>query len=183
MLCGKRSQLVPSYHTHLVVYEVTSLGATCGTSWHLLVVRVDMGTSWHLLCGNRCQLVPPSDTCLVGYELTSNGGTSWHHLWYELTSIGGTSWHEYELTWVQVDIYSVVLDVNSYHHLILALLGTSWHLMVVRVDITCGTSWHLLVVRVDMGTSWHGYKLTLVRVDIGTSWPVFLRTIRDWNLG
>ena len=34
----------------------------------------------------------------------------------------------------------------------------------------CGTSWHLLVVQVDMGTSWHGYELTWVRVDMGTSW-------------
>ena len=132
LLCGKRSQLVPSSDTHLVGYQMTLLVATCGTSWHLLVVRVDMGTSWHgyeltwvradmgtswqLLCGNICQLVLSSDTCLVWYELTSNGGTSWHHLWYELTSIGGTSWHGYELTWV----------------------------------------------RVDMGTSWHGYELTCI---------------------
>ena len=124
-----------------------------------------MGTSWHGLCGKRCKLVPLSDTCLAGYELTSNGGTSWHHLWYELTSNSGTSCHEYELTWVRVDMDCVVKDVNSHHYLILALLGTSWHLMVVRVDIICGTSWHLIVVRVDMGTSWPGYELTWVRVD------------------
>ena len=90
--------------------------------------------------------------------------------WYELTSLSGTSWHGYELTWVRVDIYCVGIDVNSYHHLILALLGTSWHhlwyeltSLVVRVDIWW---WYELTwVRVDMGTSWHGYKMTWVRVD------------------
>ena len=44
MLCGKRSQLVPSSDTHLVDL-VVRVDITCGTSRHLLVVRVDMGTS------------------------------------------------------------------------------------------------------------------------------------------
>ena len=64
-----------------------------------------------------------------------------------------------------VDIYYHTIDVNSYHHLILALLGTSWHhlwyeltSLVVRVDICW---WYEVTwVRVDMGTSWHGYELT-----------------------
>ena len=85
--------------------------------------------------------------------------------WYELTSLCCTSWHGHELTWVRVDIYCVVIDVSSYHHLILALLGTSWHhlwyeltSLVVRFDIRW---WYELTwVRVDMGTSWHGYELT-----------------------
>ena len=51
---------------------------------------------------------------------------------------------------VRVDTCCVVREVNSYHHLILTLLGTSWSLVAI-----CGTSWHILVVRVDMGTSWH----------------------------
>ena len=36
---------VNTYHHRLVGYELTSLVATCGTSLHLFVVRVDMGTS------------------------------------------------------------------------------------------------------------------------------------------
>ena len=78
--------------------------------------------------------------------------------WYELTSLRGTSWYGYELTWVRVDIYCVVItsDVNSYHHFILALLGTSWHHLWYEL-----TS---LVVRVDF--CWW-YELTWVRVDIG----------------
>ena len=51
LLRDKRCQLVPSSDTCLVGYELTSLvvrvDITCGTSWHLLVVRADMGTSWH----------------------------------------------------------------------------------------------------------------------------------------
>ena len=62
---------------------------------------------------------------------------------------------------VRTDICCVIRDVSSYDHLILAL---PWHLIVVRVDITCDTSWHILVVRVDIGMSWHGYELTWVRV-------------------
>ena len=89
---------------------------------------------------------------------------------------------------VRVDNCCVVREVNSYHHLILTLLGTSWHhlwQLVVRVDIY---QWYELTwVRVDiccvvrevnsyhhlilawLGTSWH---LMVVRVDItcGTSW-------------
>ena len=83
--------------------------------------------------------------------------------WYELTYISGTSWHGYELTWVRVDIDCVVIDVNSYHHLILALLGTSWHHLWYEL-----TS---LVVRVDI--CWW-YELTWVRVDMITSWPLFI---------
>ena len=114
---------VSLYH-HLIL---TLLGTIWHRLWyelHLLVLQVDMGTSWHLLCGNRCQLVPLFDTCLVGYELTSNSGTSWHHLWYELTSIAGTSWHGYELTWVRID------------------MGTSWP---VFVQLTETWQWCLLV--------------------------------------
>ena len=138
---------------------------------------IQLNIIWSLKQSYKLCITYPPEYYLC-YELTSNDGTSIDiscgNLWYELTSISGTSWHGYELTWVRVDIYCVVIDVNSYHHLILAFLGTSWNLMVVRVDITCGRSWHLLVVRVDMGTSWHGYELTWVRVDMGTSWPVFL---------
>ena len=107
------------------------------TSWHLMIVRVD------ICCVIK---VPSSDTCLVGYELTSNDGTSWHLL------VVRVSWHGYELTWVRVDIYCVVIDVNSYHHFILTL----WY------ELTSVG-----------GTIWHGYELTWVRVDMGTSWPVF----------
>ena len=150
-----------------------------------------MGTSWHLLCGNRCQLVSSSVTCLVGYELTSNGGTSWHHLvvrvdiywWYELTSIGGTSWHGYELTWVRYELTWVRVDMGTSWHLLCGNRcqlvppsdtclvgyeltsngGTSWHHLVVRVDIYW---WYELTwVRVDMGTKWQGYELTWIRVD------------------
>ena len=95
---------VNSYHHLILTLRVTSLVTTCCTSWYLLVVRVDMGTSWHILCRNICQLVPSSNTCFVGYELTSIGGTSWHG--YELTWVWadmGTSWHGYEFTWVRVD--------------------------------------------------------------------------------
>ena len=116
-----------------------------------------MGTSGHQLCYKRCQLVPSSDTCLVGYELTSDDGTSCHILVVRVDM--GTSWHGYELTWVRVDIYCVVIDVNSYHHFILSLLGTSWNHLWYEL-----TS---LVVRV--GICWW-YELTWVRVDMGTSW-------------
>ena len=51
LLCGNRCQLVPSFDTCLAGYELTSLvvrvDITCGTSWHFVVVRADMGTSWH----------------------------------------------------------------------------------------------------------------------------------------
>ena len=90
--------------------------------------------------------------------------------WYELTSLSGKSWHGWELTWLRVDIYCVVIDVYSYHHFILALLGTSWHHL--------WSSWHLLVVRVDMGTSWHGatwhgYELNVTRTDGSHMWYLF----------
>ena len=57
----------------------------------------------------------------------------------------------------------------------------------VRVDITCGTSWHLLVVRVDMGTSWYGYELTWgeltwVRVDCHPPTPFKVASVADIRL-
>ena len=72
LLCDNRCQLVPSSDTCLVGYELTSIvvrvDITCGTSWHLLVVRVAMGTSWH------------------GYELTWGELTwvrvDWHPIWW-----------------------------------------------------------------------------------------------------
>ena len=120
--------------------------------------------------------------------------------WYELTSPSGTSWHGYELRWVRVDIYCVVIDVNSYHHFILALLGTSWHhlwyeltSLVVRVDICW---WYELTwVRVDMGTSWHGaswhgYELTVTPQELPTNCTLqyvhqlhaFQEFSRSWKL-
>ena len=68
ILCGNSCQLVPSSDNCLVGYELTSLVANCGTSWHhlwyeltsirgtswhgyeLTWVRVDMGTSWPVFC-------------------------------------------------------------------------------------------------------------------------------------
>ena len=94
-----------------------------GTSWHLTLVRVDMGTSWHgyELCDKRCQLVPSSITCLVGYELTLvvrvdiTCGTSWHPsvVWVDM----GTNWQGYELTWgeltwVRVDCHPVLASTR-----------------------------------------------------------------------
>ena len=115
LLCYKRCQLVPSSDTCLVGYELTSDG---GTSWHLLVVRADMGTSWHgyeltsivwwYMATRTIILYLP---CWVRVDIIC--GTSWHHLWYKLTSVGGTSWHGYELTWVRVDMGRVDM-------------GTSW---------------------------------------------------------
>ena len=64
-------------------------------------------------------------------------------------------------------------NVSLYDHLILALLGTTCHLMVVQADITCSTSWHQLVVRVDMGTSRHGYELNSI--------PQMLLFVILWN--
>ena len=87
-----------------------------------------------------------------------------HSLTPELTLVRVNVHEWYELTWVRFDICCVIRDVNSYHHLIPALLCTSWHhlwyeltSLVVRVDIYL---WYELTwVRVDMG-----------RVDMGTSW-------------
>ena len=65
-----------------------------------------------MLCDKICQLVSSSDACLVGYELTSLAVRVDIYWWYELT-------------WVRVDICYVIRDVNSYHHLMPALLGMS----------------------------------------------------------
>ena len=97
-----------------------------------------------------------------------NFGTSWHLM---MVRVDIYEW--YELTWVRVNICCVIRDVDSYHYLTPALLGTSWHhlwyeltSLVVRVNIYW---WYELTwVRVDMGTSWHGaswhgYELTVTR--------------------
>ena len=90
VLCDKRCQLVPSSNTCLVGYELTSLvvrvDITCGTSWHLLLVRVDMGTSWHgyeLTWGELTWVrvdchtlaVPNDAVCIFSYEYLSE--TNW----------------------------------------------------------------------------------------------------------
>ena len=106
LLCGNSCQLVPSSDTCLVGYELTSLVANCGTSWHHL---------W--------------------YELTSVRGTSWHGYeltWVRVDM--DTSWHEYELTGI-LSIGVTNPHVTPARIIIISLVMVLWCGVVVVIVI------------------------------------------------